>query len=88
MLPSIQNTPKVPALLSRVFERLFHNFGDGLTNAGVGLLDMEHLGDGGGDIGDMYLTTGAAVLYLPAVEQQGDMGIVGIPFAVSGADGR
>ena len=67
---------------------IFHDLGDGLTDAGVGLLDVEHLGDGGGDVGDVDLTTRAAVLYLPTVEQQGDMGIVGVPFAVGGADGR
>lgn len=78
----------MPVSLSRVFERLLHDFGDGLTDAGVGLLDVEHLGDGGGDVGDVDLATGAAVLYLPAVEQQGNVGIVGVPLAVGGADGR
>ena len=45
---------------------------------------MEHLCHGGSDVGDVHLTTRAAVLYLPAEEQQGDMGIIGIPFTVSG----
>ena len=48
---------------------LLHDLGDGLADAGVGLLDVEQLGDGGGDVGDMDLATCAAVVYLPAVEQ-------------------
>ena len=61
------------------------NFCDSLADAGVGLLDVQHLTDGWGDIGDVYLTTRTAVLHLPAEEQQGDMRIVGVPVAVGGA---
>ena len=52
------------------------------------LLDMEHLGHCRRNIGDVNLTARTAVLHLPAIEQQGDMGVVGIPLAVGGADGR
>ena len=55
---------------------------DSLSNAGIRLLDMQFLTHRWGDVGDMHLAAGAAVFNLPAIEQQGDVGIVGIPLAM------
>ena len=55
---------------------------DRLSNAGIRLLDMQFLTHRGGDVCDMHLAAGAAVFHLPAIEQQGDMRIIGIPLAM------
>ena len=64
-----------------------NDFWDGLARAGIGLLDVEHLADGGGDVVDMHLATALTVVDVPAKEQQGDVGVVGVPRAVGGAYG-
>ena len=53
-----------------------------LSDAGIRLLDMQHLGDGRSNVCDVYLAAGAAMFHFPAIEQQGDVGIVGIPLAM------
>ena len=57
-----------------------------LSDAGIRLLDMQFLTHRGGDVCDMHLAAGAAVFHLPAIEQQGDMRIVGIPLTMSRSD--
>ena len=60
---------------------------DGLTNAGIGLLDVKQLADGRSDVGDVYLAGSGSVLYLPSVEKAWDMGVVGIPRAMCSTRG-
>ena len=61
---------------------------NGLAGAGIGLLDVQHLAHGGRDVVDMYLARRGTVTDTPAEEQQGDVGVVGVPLAVGGAYGR
>src|SRR5262249_6718861 len=58
---------------------------DWFADAAVGHLDMEEGGDGGGDVGHVDLVAGVAGVDAPAHENQGDMGVVGVPSAVGGA---
>ena len=66
----------------------FYHFCYCLSHTSVWLLDVQHLGDGGSDIRNVYLTAGATVLHLPAIEQQGDVGVVGVPLPVGCANRR
>ena len=62
---------------------LFRDFYDGLTHAGAGLLDVQQLADGGGNISNVDLARGGSMSNLPAEEQAGDMGIIRVPLAMS-----
>ena len=57
-----------------------------VTDAGTRHLDVEHGADGRGDVGDMSRLHGLAMVDMPAHEDEGDVGIIGIPHAVGSAD--
>ena len=62
--------------------KLLRNLRNGLAYACIRLLNMQQLTDGGGDVGDVHLTRSSAMRHFPTHEEQGYVGIVGIPQTV------
>ena len=66
--------------------RLSPNLLDGIANATVGHLDVKHCADGRSDVDHIGRGVGAAFFHVPAHEQEGYVGVVGIPCAVRRAN--
>lgn len=62
---------------------LFEGGGDGLSDAGVWLLYVQHGADGWCDVGDVVGGCCGSVLDVPSVEDEGDVCIVWVPCSVA-----
>src|SRR3712207_3914785 len=55
-----------------------------VSHARVGHLDMQHCADGGRNVYDTCGLNGAALLYVPSVENEWNMSVVRVPLAMAG----
>src|SRR3712207_2348600 len=55
-----------------------------VSHACVGHLDMQHCADGGRNVYDTCGLNGAALLYVPSVENEWNMSVVRVPLAMAG----
>ena len=65
-----------------------YNLHNSLSDTGIRLLNMQHLTHSRGNISNMNLARGRAMLYLPTIEQKWYMSIVGTPCAMGSTYGR
>ena len=63
----------------------FNDGQDWLSDASIGHLDVEHSADGGHDVANNDRLVGLSLLLMPSEEEEGQVGVIGIPLPVGGA---